>query len=95
MAKTKAKKEKGHIMMTVYDDFSADFEIDGDDSWLAAGFAGGLEDDRLSTIMVTAAEALLHSRREKQTEEELFVEKAAKTAKPVKKAASKKKAVKK
>jgi len=94
MAKTKAKKEKGHIIMKVYDDYSAHFELDGPDHWLSAGLAAGLEDERLSKIVVIAAEALLVARQEKQ-EEELLVKKAAKTAKPVKKAAPKKKAVKK
>lgn len=99
MAKTKAKKEKGHIIMKVYDDYSAYFELDGPDDWLSAGIASGLEDDRLSKIVVVAAQALLEAQREKQEEEEVFVKKAAKTAKPVKKAAKKtapkKKAVKK
>jgi hypothetical protein len=95
MARTKAKKEKGHIIMKVYDDYSAHFELDGPDHWLSAGLAAGLEDDRFSKIVVVAAQALLEAKREKQEEEEVFVKKAAKTAKPVKKAAPKKKAVKK
>jgi hypothetical protein len=64
----KAKK-KGHITMKVYDDYSVHFVIDGPDDWLAAGLAAGLEDNRLSTIVVTAAEALLtvhNERKEKK-----------------------------
>jgi pyrroloquinoline quinone (PQQ) biosynthesis protein C len=88
MARTKAKKEKGHIIMNVYDDYSAIFEIDGDDDWLAAGFAGGLEDERLSKIVVIAAQTLLETRQQKQ-EEDLLIEKAAKKAAPKKKAVKK------
>jgi len=87
MAKTKAKKEKGHIIMTVYDDYSANFEIDGDDKWLSAGFASGLEDERLSKIVVVAAQTLLETRQQKQ--EDLIIEKAAKKAAPKKKAVKK------
>jgi hypothetical protein len=61
----KAKK-KGHIIMKIYDDYSAKFEIDGDDNWLAAGIAGGLEDDRFSTIVVAGCEALLVARAEQK-----------------------------
>jgi hypothetical protein len=81
----KAKKEKGHIIMKVYDDYSATFEIDGDDNWLAAGIASGLEDNRLSTIIVVAAQTLLETRQEKQ-ELDIYFEPEAK---PVKKAAKK------
>jgi hypothetical protein len=88
MAKTKAKKEKGHIIMTVYDDYSATFEIDGDDKWLSAGFASGLEDERLSKIVVVAAQTFLETRQQKQ-EEDLIIEKAAKKAAPKKKAVKK------
>jgi hypothetical protein len=66
MAKTKAKKEKGHIIMTVYDDYSAHFEIDGDDKWLSAGLASGLEDDRFSAIVLTGCQTLLAVRAEKK-----------------------------
>ena len=78
----KAKK-KGHIIMKIYDDYSATFEIDGDDNWLAAGIASGLEDDRFSIIVVTGCQALLAARAEREEE------------KAKKKAAPKKKAVKK
>jgi hypothetical protein len=61
----KAKK-KGHIIMKIYDDYSAKFEIDGDDNWLAAGIAGGLEDDRFSTIVAAGCEALLIARAEQK-----------------------------
>jgi hypothetical protein len=95
MAKTKAKKEKGHIIMKVYDDYSAIFEIDGDDDWLAAGFAGGLEDERLSKIVVVAAQALLATRQEKQELDIYFEPEAKPVKKAAKKAAPKKKAAKK
>jgi len=61
----KAKK-KGHITMKVYDDYGVHFVIDGPDDWLAAGLAAGLEDNRLSTIVVTAAEALLVAHNERK-----------------------------
>lgn len=61
----KAKK-KGHIIMKIYDDYSAKFEIDGDDNWLAAGIAGGLEDDRFSAIVAAGCEALLVARAEQK-----------------------------
>lgn len=98
MAKTKAKKEKGHIIMTVYDDYSADFEIDGDDKWLSAGLASGLEDNRLSTIVVVAAQTLLETRQKQELD--IYFEPEAKPVKKAvkkvaKKAAPKKKAVKK
>jgi hypothetical protein len=94
MAKTKAKKEKGHIIMKVYDDYSAHFEIDGDDKWLSAGFASGLEDERLSKIVVIAAQTLLET-RQKQELDIHFEPEAKPVKKAAKKAAPKKKAVKK
>jgi hypothetical protein len=57
----KAKK-KGHITMKVYDDYNVHFVID----WLAAGLAAGLEDNRLSTLVVTAAQVLLAAHTERK-----------------------------
>jgi hypothetical protein len=71
----KAKK-KGHIIMKVYEDYSATFEIDGEDNWLAAAIASGLEDNRFSNIILTGCKALLAALYEK--EEKKTKKKAAK-----------------
>jgi hypothetical protein len=93
MAKVKEKKQKGEFIMKVYEDFSADFVIDGDDAWLAAGFASGLEDARFVKIVSVAIQAVLQLRDlECGTEcEQAPKKKAVKKAAPKKKDAPKKK----
>jgi hypothetical protein len=59
-------KKKGHIIMKIYEDYSATFEIDGEDNWLAAAIASGLEDERFSNIIVTGCQALVAARAEKK-----------------------------
>lgn len=88
MAKTKEKKPKGHIIMKVYDDFNTEFELDGDDAWLAAGLASGLEDARFYRIVGVAIQTALYLT---DLEEEKASKKAAKKDAPKKKAAPKKK----
>lgn len=89
MAKTKEKKPKGEITMKVYDDFSTEFVLDGDDQWLAAGLASGLEDARFYKIVGVAIQTALYLT---DLEEEKASKKAAKKdAAPKKKAADKKK----
>ena len=88
MAKTKEKKQKGEVVMKVYEDFSVDFVIDGDDTWLAAGFAAGLEDARFTKIMAVAIETVMTLRHLQEKKES---KKAAKKAAPKKKVTPKKK----
>jgi hypothetical protein len=66
----------GEISIKVYDDYSANFTINGDDDWLSAAIAAGLENDRFSSIVAAGAQALFESRT--QEEEEAPKEKKAK-----------------
>ena len=66
----------------MYDDYSAQFTMNGDDDWLSAAIAAGLENERFSAIVVVGAQALFESRMRDEEE-------APKEKKPKKKAVKK------